>query len=1048
MYLADLHIHSKYAMATSSNADAPHLDAWARRKGIRLVGTGDLTHPGWRQELHELLEPAEEGFYTLKDAVRLAVPAACGEDKTRFVLSGEISSIYKKNGKTRKVHNVILLPSLAAADALSLRLERIGNIHSDGRPILGLDSRDLLEILLETCPDGMLIPAHIWTPHFALFGAFSGFDTIEECFEDLTGHIHALETGLSSDPPMNWQVSALDRFTLVSNSDAHSPEKLGREANLIDAVLSYPALRHAIETGSGFAGTLEFFPEEGKYHLDGHRNCGVRLTPAEAERLGGLCPVCGKRLTVGVQHRVFELADRPEGTRPAGAKPFESIVPLPEVIAAALGTSTASKAVRQSFEALLDAIGPEFRVLREVPREAIEHVAGPLVAEGVMRLREGRVERVAGYDGEFGRVILFDDAEREELRGQTALFGMPKAVRKGQREPMPQKPQKSEEKIATDTKNAAEAPKETLNAEQYAAVTSTARALAVTAGPGTGKTKTLVARTAYLLETRGVPAERITAVTFTNQAAAEMRARLEARLGGPSAIAGMTIGTFHAICKSLLPAKPLIGDSERIALLRELGAENPREAAEAISREKCGMQTGEHPAAFYAAYQARLQELGVRDLDDLLLDALDAQAAPDARFTHLLVDEYQDINAAQRKLVQRWSAKGESLFVIGDPDQSIYGFRGASAACFDELRKENPALETVTLSVNYRSTPEILSAATAVIAKNPGGERSLQAYAPSGARVRIVEAESPFAEGVFIAKELAAMTGGLDMQSARNARRDGGQIRAFSDVAVLARTHRQLSEIERCLRHDDIPCIVAGREEALSSDAVQGALAFFRFVRNPADTAALDTALRLGFGCDTACIRGVLQAARRGAEAPDALSKSGAPQEFLAAFEECKPLLDKERPERLIARYAAQRGEGEALLPLSERAVFFSRMPDFLDALLLGEEADIRRAACRQYTSGAVRLMTLHGAKGLEFPVVFLAGLAEGRMPLTRVDGGVDLEEERRLFFVGLTRAREELILTCPGIVSPFVKELPKPVWDGRGRARAYMPETKQMRLF
>ncbi len=219
MYLADLHIHSKYAMATSRNADAPHLDAWARRKGIRLVGTGDLTHPGWRQELHELLDPAEEGFYTLKDAARLAVPAACGEEKTRFVLSGEISSIYKKNGKTRKVHNVILLPSLAAADALSLRLERIGNIHSDGRPILGLDSRDLLEILLETCPDGMLIPAHIWTPHFALFGAFSGFDTIDECFEDLTGHIHALETGLSSDPPMNWQVSALDRFTLVSNSD-------------------------------------------------------------------------------------------------------------------------------------------------------------------------------------------------------------------------------------------------------------------------------------------------------------------------------------------------------------------------------------------------------------------------------------------------------------------------------------------------------------------------------------------------------------------------------------------------------------------------------------------------------------------------------------------------------------------------------------------------------------------------------------------------------------------------------------------------------------
>ena len=293
MYIADLHIHSKYSRATSRDCDAPHLDFWARRKGIRLLGTGDFTHPAWRAELAEQLVPAEEGLYVLREEFRLPDRVGGEAFAPRFVLSGEISSIYKKGDRVRKVHNLILLPSLEDAENLSHRLEAIGNIHSDGRPILGLDSRDLLEITLDVCPQAVFIPAHIWTPHFSLFGAFSGFDTVEACFGDLTSYIHAVETGLSSDPPMNWRVSALDRFTLVSNSDAHSPARLGREANLLDAGLSYPALARAIQTGEGFAGTVEFFPEEGKYHLDGHRSCQLCLTPAQTAAYGGRCPVCG-----------------------------------------------------------------------------------------------------------------------------------------------------------------------------------------------------------------------------------------------------------------------------------------------------------------------------------------------------------------------------------------------------------------------------------------------------------------------------------------------------------------------------------------------------------------------------------------------------------------------------------------------------------------------------------------------------------------------------------------------------------------------------------
>ena len=419
MQIADLHIHSQYSRATSKDCVPESLDYWARRKGITLLGTGDFTHPAWRAELAEKLEPAEEGLYRLKEEFRRRDPLPPGAPDPRFVLTGEISTIYKKNGRTRKVHSLILLPGLEAAEELSRRLEAVGNIRSDGRPILGLDCRDLLEITLEACPEAVFIPAHIWTPHFSLFGAFSGFDAIEECFEDLTPHIRALETGLSSDPPMNWRVSALDGFRLVSNSDAHSPQKLGREANLLDIPLSYPALSAALsgENPAGLRGTIEFFPEEGKYHWDGHRSCRLRLSPAEAERYGGRCPVCGKKLTIGVEHRVEELADRPEGFRPDGAAPFESLVPLEEAIAWSTGTSPGSAGVKAQYEKLLARLGTEFYILREAPAGEIAREAGESVAEGIRRLRRGEAEKIPGYDGEYGVIRLMSREEIDALTG-------------------------------------------------------------------------------------------------------------------------------------------------------------------------------------------------------------------------------------------------------------------------------------------------------------------------------------------------------------------------------------------------------------------------------------------------------------------------------------------------------------------------------------------------------------------------------------------------------------------------------------------------------
>ena len=407
--IADLHIHSRFSMATSKEGTPENLDSWARKKGISLIGTGDFTHPVWREELKERFVSEGNGLYRLRDAFVKEESRKFPGEGTRFVVSGEISSIYKKNGKTRKVHNVILLPSLEAADAMAQRLEKIGNIHSDGRPILGLDSHDLLEMMLDVCPEGILIPAHIWTPHFSVLGAKSGFDSVEECFEELAPYIHALETGLSSDPAMNWRISKLDRYQLVSNSDAHSPSKLGREANLLDIDCSYEGLYRAIQTGEGLEGTVEFFPEEGKYHFDGHRKCGVSLSPVEAERLGGICPVCGKKLTMGVDHRVEQLADRAEGFVKKDGKKYESLVPLPEVISACMGYSTASKKVQGCFEQLIQTLGTEFDILRNVPSEDIKSCAGERIAEGIENVRTGNVKRIPGYDGEYGKIELFDE---------------------------------------------------------------------------------------------------------------------------------------------------------------------------------------------------------------------------------------------------------------------------------------------------------------------------------------------------------------------------------------------------------------------------------------------------------------------------------------------------------------------------------------------------------------------------------------------------------------------------------------------------------------
>ncbi len=421
-FFADLHIHSKFSRATSREMTLESLWKWAQLKGISVMGTGDFTHPVWFKEIKEKLYNNANNLFELKDNYKTKdIFTSCISD-VHFILSAEISCIYSKGGKIRKVHNIVFMPDTRSVEKFNNILSRIGNLSSDGRPIIGLDSKKLLKIVLDVSDKAMLIPAHAWTPHFSVFGAGSGFDSLEDCFEELSPYIYAIETGLSSDPKMNWRISELDRLTLISNSDAHSPLKLGREANIFNKEKTYDAIFEAIKSKKGFEGTVEFFPEEGKYHYDGHRNCGINMSPKETINHNYICPVCNKKLTIGVMHRVEKLADREDGYIIKNAVPFYSIIPLMEILAEVLKTGINSKKVLQNYYMLLEKLGNEFNILLNIPLDEIEKVNIPQLKEAIERVRSGNIHIIPGYDGEFGKISIFKQIKRQETKGQTRLF--------------------------------------------------------------------------------------------------------------------------------------------------------------------------------------------------------------------------------------------------------------------------------------------------------------------------------------------------------------------------------------------------------------------------------------------------------------------------------------------------------------------------------------------------------------------------------------------------------------------------------------------------
>jgi len=1029
-FYADLHIHSKFSRACSRDCDLEHLAWWAGRKGIAVVGTGDFTHPAWREELGGKLVPAEPGLFRLRPELERAVhdtlPPAC-RTPVRFMLSSEISTIYKRDERTRKVHHLLYAPSLDAVDEITRRLLRVGNLASDGRPILGLDSRDLLEITLSGGDGCYLVPAHAWTPWFAVLGSQSGFDRVADCYVDLASHIVAIETGLSSDPDMNWRVSSLDQYRLVSNSDAHSPPMLGREATAFACPADYFSIYQALRTGDGFGGTIEFFPEEGKYHLDGHRACGVRTTPEQTREAGLKCPACGKTPTIGVQHRVDALADRPEGYRLDGAAGFTSLVPLPEILGEIAGVGPKSKSVAAQVGAMVERFGPELSILGDVPLDDLTAGAPSIVAEAIARLRRGEVRRDAGYDGVYGTIRLFEPGE---LAGAT-LFDVPRAPR-ASRSPASAGGAPSASPVAPDPADSGGAAAPALpggfDPQQHAIVTHDGGPLLVVAGPGAGKTRVLTHAIGHRIG-NGLAPEQCLAVTFTRRARDELGERLGVLLGAEAA-ARVAVATFHSLGLLILREQgKLLGldaglevadERTRKEILRSLSAGGSLAAlgSKIAAAKRTGASSPAEDEALAARYDAALRERGLVDVDDLvtlpvtLLSGDETLASSyRARWTDVFVDEYQDVDEQQYRLLRLLTSSASRVCAIGDPDQAIYGFRGGDVGYFLRFQSDFESAQTVRLSRSYRSAPTIVRAAMQLIRPGtlvPGRELvPARTDIPDGPVVVHTVADER-AEAEAVAASIETMLGGASFH-ALDSRAVDGRDRAvhqlsFADFAVLYRTSAQAAAIGEALARRGFPFQRRSHARLAEMPGVPEVLAAMEPAFPGSDP--LPVAERLA------------EAVRRALTACD-----GGESTDGAADAEV----------RVAIRFAA-----DVLGLLAVRCS--TDLDRFLDEIAIGAEVDAWDPRADRIT-----LLTLHAAKGLEFPVVFIAGCDDGLLPLRLWRGAeIDYAEERRLLFVGMTRATTRLELltaakrTIRGEVtdcspSPFLSSIDPAFLERRG---------------
>lgn len=1053
-------------------------------KGLRVIATGDFSHPGWLSELKEKLQPAEHGLYALKkeygQTMQQEVPRAC-KNAVRFILSAEISNIYKKGDKVRKVHNVLLSPSLETAEKIQHRLEKIGNIRSDGRPILGLDSRDLLEIVLEEDEDACLIPAHIWTPWFSALGSKSGFDSIEECYGDLSEHIFAVETGLSSDPSMNWRVSSLDKYTLVSNSDAHSPQKLAREANLFNCDLSYHDMVNALKSGdpSLFGGTIEFYPEEGKYHFDGHRKCGIRLSPAETRENKGICPVCGKKVTLGVSYRVEVLADRVSGMKHDRALPFISLIPLDEIVAEVSNCGVTTKTVATKLDHLLSKLGPELDILRSIPLTDIERAGGLMLREAIERMRNGKVHIDAGYDGEFGVVRIFSNEEREQYvsksffveedivaQNSATNVDLRKRIKKSV---APKEDVRNDDETVTAEINKRMAGKVAdellpfgLNKDQLEAVETSDSHLLIIAGPGTGKTHTLTYRIFYLISELGVAPQTILAVTFTNKAAAEMKQRLT-KLVGIEKSSEITIKTFHSLGATILREHcsltgrganfSIFNDNDRKTVIQTLldsaDAGKTNEYLNEIAGIKNNLQDLEELKErgklyrLFTRYDETLNLSNAFDYDDLIYRSyLLLKQHPEIaeiyqrRFRWISIDEYQDINYAQYALIMKLISEATNVCAIGDPDQAIYGFRGSDYHYFLQFVQDFNNAQVVHLTRNYRSTQSILDASDQIITKSSDHdvEHKLWSENIQEGKLEIFRTPTDKSEAETIVHKIEELIGATSFFSMDSGRVDGTapiQEVGFGDIAVFYRLHAQLPLLEEAFLRAGIPYQAYGSVPFWEIKEVREIVSYLRVLVNPqSDLDLYRVLLNPPRGIAEQTIQSLLRyrtlnkislwEAINKVHLISSLSETHRNpiitfrDKLKSQLESYHDLSLAEIIEDVLTVFGLKthfKNDEKRIYYwdklLQQARTIQKSVEEFLEDLSLQVETDYYDPRAEK-----VSLMSMHAAKGLEFPIVFIAGCEDGLIPFIKKDSrNSDLDEERRLFYVAMTRSKSKLFL-------------------------------------
>jgi DNA helicase-2/ATP-dependent DNA helicase PcrA len=1023
-FIGDFHIHSHYSLATSKELCPDSLDYWARLKGIKVAGTGDFTHPGWLQELKEQLVPAEEGLFQVKqeNKRRISLPV---EEDARFILTAEISNIYKKKGEVRKVHNVIFAPSFCVVEKIQNKLATHGfNITSDGRPIIGMDSRDLLELCLEASEDIFFVPAHIWTPWFSVLGSKSGFDTVNECYEDLSIYIAAVEMGLSTDPPMNWMCSFLDKYTLIANSDAHSPEKLGRNANIFNTDLSYKGIIDAMKSGNhkNFLGTINFFPQEGKYHFDGHRKCGIRWSPLDTLQHDEICPICGKKITVGVMNRIAQLADRDNIMERPNRHPFYSLIPLKEILSEIEGVSPDSNKVDQHYKQLVLKAGSELNILLHFDIEHVKIIGGEVLCEAVRRMRNREVHIQEGFDGEFGIIKVFREGETISLNHSESLFEESESKYFVVNAPCPlvsfdleafrklkqQKPETEAEETGSIKPEilTREIPAG-LNNEQAEAAEHFSGPAIILAGPGTGKTQVLTTRIAFLIQKRNVNQGSILAITFTNKAAREMKERLTLMLDN-QIMNDLRINTFHAFGLSIIKEYlknsgatdylTVIDEEDKRQILTEIDIDKSiiAETSEKISEIKQSLISENQIAdtllaKIFNKYNHILRQSNAYDFDDLVSFPVQIfQKHPDIlreyqrKTEWILVDEYQDINYPQYTMIRMLMPEPESnLFVIGDPDQAIYGFRGADVRYIQMFRDDYKNASVFRLKKSYRCSDSILKASGNVLKTNHKFLEGVQ----KGVKIKISENATDKSEAEFVARTIEKMIGGMgffsiDSQVAEGTKDEG--IESLSDFAVLCRISRQMPPIEKALKDHNIPYQKIGEDSILKQEPVKTVMDVYRVASNPRNTFLKSRLLKQKIISE----KGLLQL--------------------------MEMIVDKNLVEKLefifnnyfLNHFDEQKFIVKMLLDIAEQ--YEGNEEDFLQHILLGTGIDSWKPKIE-----AVNLMTLHASKGLEFNCVFITGCEENLIPYSLFEKQhTDPEEERRLLYVGMTRAKNYLFLT------------------------------------